>query len=224
MSKTIKHHPDSATLMAYAAATLPEPLAAVVSAHLAMCPHCRAEVADMELIGSALLTELPSDVFDDAHACERAVELVAADDGGTATLERAAAPARAGNGLPAPIASVYGLSLEDIPWRRLGPGIWHHRLSLRDADSGDLRLLKVAPGRALPDHGHGGSELTLVIEGSYSDVTGCYQAGDIQDVDETVEHQPIVGKERDCICLIASESPARFKSRISRLLQPLTGM
>jgi len=44
MSGTIKHHPDGATLMSYAAATLAEPLAAVVAAHVSMCPRCRADV------------------------------------------------------------------------------------------------------------------------------------------------------------------------------------
>ena len=126
--------------------------------------------------------------------------------------------------LPAPIAATYGLSLDSIPWKRLGPGVWHHRLALRQEGDGDLRLLRIAPGRKMPDHGHGGAELTLVIEGSYSDVTGKYRRGDIQDVDEGIEHQPIVDKDGECVCLIASEHPARFKSLVGRLTQPWTRM
>lgn len=227
MSNKIIHHPDSATLMAYAAATLPEALAAVVASHVSMCAQCRAEVVDMELIGAALFHDIPavSDTETVSHA-----RMSLPQDGyssGVATLERPAvtAPAaRSIDALPAPIAAVYGLSLDTIPWRRLAPGIWHYRLALREPGAGDLRLLKVAPGRALPDHGHGGSELTLVLKGSYSDVTGAYHHGDVQDVDESVEHQPIVGDDGYCICLIASERPAQFKSRLGRLLQPLTGM
>ncbi len=76
----------------------------------------------------------------------------------------------------------------------------------------------------MPDHGHGGAELTLVLDGAYADQTGEYGAGDIQDVDENVEHTPMADSGTGCICLIASESPARFKGWIGRLFQPFTGM
>ena len=36
MSKTIMRHPDPATLMSFAAGSLPEPLAAVMAAHLSI--------------------------------------------------------------------------------------------------------------------------------------------------------------------------------------------
>jgi putative transcriptional regulator len=76
----------------------------------------------------------------------------------------------------------------------------------------------------MPDHGHGGGELTLVLKGAYADETGEYRAGDVQDVDEDVEHTPVADPVAGCVCLIASEKPARFKGWIGKLLQPLTGM
>ena len=57
--------------------------------------------------------------------------------------------------------------------------------------AGKLRLLKVAPGHGIPEHGHGGAELTLVLRGSFHDETGRYARGDVADLDETVEHQPV---------------------------------
>jgi putative transcriptional regulator len=68
------------------------------------------------------------------------------------------------------------------------------------------------------------AELTLMLDGSYRDVTGVYSRGDVQDVDEAVEHQPVVGTDKDCICLIASVHPARFKSLLGRITQPWTGL
>lgn len=76
----------------------------------------------------------------------------------------------------------------------------------------------------MPDHGHRGAELTLVLEGAYSDVTGVYRRGDMQDVDEAVEHRPVADKSAERVCLIASERPCRFKVFIGRLTQPWTGM
>jgi putative transcriptional regulator len=125
------------------------------------------------------------------------------------------------NDVPPRLAHLIGTSLDRVPWKSLGPGVAHFRLPTR---SGDLRLLKVAPGRRMPEHGHGGTELTLLLRGSYSDETGSYYQGDIADLDEDVTHRPVASPFDGCICLIAWERPARFKSLLPRMVQPLTGM
>ncbi len=217
MTTTIMRHPDPVTLMGFAAGTLAEPLAAAVAAHLDMCETCCAEVADLELLGGVLMinAEPPRDEAAKAVVPGRPIDCVAED------VVRHADPS---GRLPAPLAAAFRLSVDTIPWKRLGPGVWHHRLPLSQGATGDLRLLKIAPGRVMPDHGHGGAELTLVLEGTYSDETGAYRRGDMQDVDETVEHTPVADKEAGCICLIASEKRARFKGLVGRLMQPWTGM
>jgi putative transcriptional regulator len=217
MTNPIRRHPDAATLMSYAAGTLSEPLAAVVAAHLAVCEGCCSEMEDLELIGAGLLASLPPAVGSTIQVPARPLD---------GELRSAQARARIGSSdrLPAPIAQAYGLSFDTIPWKRLGPGVWHHRLPLSAGLEGDLRLLKIGPGREMPDHGHGGSELTLVLDGAYGDETGEYRRGDIQDVDEEIEHRPVADKQVGCVCLIASERPAKFKSIVGKLLQPWTGM
>lgn len=221
---TISRHPDPANLMAFVAGTLPEPLAAVVAAHVSICPHCRSEMRDLELMGAALLATAPSlaDVDERPRVPAYPVDSsrAGARPGEVMTLQRADWRDR----LPQPIAVRYGLTFDTIPWRRLAPGIWHHRLPLAGEGQGDLRLLRIAAGRRLPEHGHGGSEMTLVLEGTFHDATGVYRLGDVQDVDEDVEHEPTAGDGPDCICLAASERPAKFKGVLGRLLQPLIGM
>jgi putative transcriptional regulator len=76
----------------------------------------------------------------------------------------------------------------------------------------------------MPEHGHGGEELTLVLEGAYSDKLGRFAAGDIADLGDDVEHQPVVDQDRACICLVATEAPTRFRSWPARILQPLIGI
>jgi putative transcriptional regulator len=215
MSSQINHHPDGATLMSYAAATLVEPLAAVVASHLSMCPRCRAEVADCERLGAALLLAAPC--AGDASPLNVAVPRPKA-------TARATLPRHGDDRLPAALVAAYDLSWDTIPWRRLSLGVWHHRLPLQQASEGDLRLLRIAAGAAMPDHGHGGSELTLVLQGAYRDVTGEYRCGDVQDVDPAIEHSPVVSNDGECVCLIASEQPARFKTFLGRISQPWTGL
>ena len=218
MTKQIKRHPDAATLVSYAAGSLSEGLSATVAAHLSMCAACRQEVRDMELIGAALLSK------DGGGDDVSPISVPALPQNEAAHEQQPVSAGGASELLPAPIAERYDLAFDRVPWKRLGPGIWHHRLALSPGVEGDLRLLKISAGRRMPEHGHGGTELTLVLDGSYCDETGEYRRGDVQDIDDDVEHRPVADSDVGCICLIASEKPARFKGLVERLIQPWTGM
>lgn len=208
---TITHHLDDATLMSFAAGALPEALAAVAAAHIAMCPRCRREIAALERLGTALFADL-------APASLERPEMAQPDP--------APRPSASTLGRPAPDADplqrLLGGSLESVRWRWIGPGVWQSPLRLRGA--GTLNLIKVAGGRDVPEHEHAGSELTLVLRGSLHDATGVYHPGDVTDLDEEVAHHPRAGKATDCICLVASEKPARFRGLLARLMQPWHGM
>lgn len=206
----ISHHPDDATLMSFAAGSLPEALAAVAAGHLAMCPRCASEVARMERLGACLLGALRP------AAVTRPAPSPATSRG--ASREGAARPAGGSFNLEL----LLGSDLDAVRWRWLALGVWHRPITLPPGTSGGLRLLKVAPGQSIPEHGHAGSELTLVLRGSYTDETGCYGAGDVADLDEDIEHRPIADGETGCICLLASEKLARFKGVLPRILQPFT--
>ncbi|MFX7029307.1 hypothetical protein ABTH93_20420, partial [Acinetobacter baumannii] len=60
--------------------------------------------------------------------------------------------------------------------------------------------------------------------GSYTDKVGTFVAGDLADLDEDVEHIPVADTGTGCVCLIASERPARFKGLFARILQPFIGL
>ncbi|MEL7048065.1 MAG: ChrR family anti-sigma-E factor [Pseudomonadota bacterium] len=216
---SILHHPDDATLMSYAAGSLPEALSAVVATHLAMCRCCRDEVADMELLGSILMGDIKQTPTSRTvsramlHSCEADVAEDEFDD-----------IAESEGDIRGPLARLIGEDLDDIPWKRLGFGVWHYPIQLRGSGRGDLRLLKVAPGQVMPEHGHGGSELTLLLRGSYRDEVGHFGVGDVADLDDEVEHTPVADPKEGCVCLIASEEKARFKSVFARMVQPLTGI
>lgn len=212
---TITHHPDVSTLMSYAAGSLAEPLAAVVAAHAAICRACRGEIARMDLIGAALFASLP------ATTVVAAAPLNALR-GAECDIEPEATPGVVGD-VPPPLVGLIGAHLDDIAWKRLGYGIWHLPLQLSPGTKGDLRLLKVAPGMMMPEHGHGGAEITLLLKGAYKDEFGHFQAGDIADLDEDAEHQPVSDPVQGCICLIASTERAKFKSMLARIVQPFTG-
>jgi putative transcriptional regulator len=73
----------------------------------------------------------------------------------------------------------------------------------------------------VPDHGHNGLELTLVLQGAFRDETGRFGVGDVEVADDDLEHTPIAEEGDPCICLAATDANLRFRALVPRLLQPL---
>ena len=216
---TITYHADASTLMSYAAGTLSEALSAVVASHVSLCPACKADMGALDRVGGLLLGGLPPMAMVTLTPKLSSAIEVTTDEGDhvLAAIEHA-------GDVPAPLSRIVGSDLSSIQWRRLGLGVWHKTLPLSEGTKGDLRLIKVAPGQAMPEHGHGGSELTLILAGSYTDTIGRFSTGDLADLDEDVQHKPMADKITGCICLIASQEPARFKGVFARMVQPFVGL
>jgi putative transcriptional regulator len=217
---TITHHVDDASLMSFAAGTLPEALGAVVATHLTMCARCRDELVAMERVGAVMMSVLPAAPLTKSAPRTLARPVTIGADEGDHVL---AAIERSGD-IPAPLSKFVGSDLSSIQWKRLGLGVWHLPLPLSAGAKGDLRLIKVGPGQAMPEHGHGGSELSLILAGSYTDKIGRFGVGDVADLDDEVEHKPMADLTTGCVCLIASEEKAKFKGLFARLVQPFVGM
>jgi putative transcriptional regulator len=216
----IAHHLDEATILGFAAGTLVDAHAIVTSAHLAMCPQCRSTLRGAEAIGGGVLADqAPVAVSQTLREAT------------LASLEGLplAAPKLSGvlksSELPDVLVRALGvISLDQIKWHRKLPGVAIYDVPLPKGAKAKLKLLSLEKGRAMPDHGHGGEELTLVLKGSYRDKFGRFGAGDVADLAEDVEHQPIVDSDETCICLISFDVPAKFKSIWARLAQPFSGM
>jgi putative transcriptional regulator len=204
--------------MSYAAGSLDEAFATVVATHLASCAECRSRLRETEEIGGNLLEAIDA-VPLDAAAFERAMRRL--NEPVEQTLVE---PEQRKPSLSRLLTRLGEGGLDDVAWKTVAPGVAMHRLPTSKAARGSLRLLKIAPGKKIPEHGHGGTEITLVLTGSYRDAFGRFGPGDVADLDENVEHQPMVDSSEPCICLVATEAPTRFKSFFGRLFQPLVGI
>jgi putative transcriptional regulator len=204
----IRHHPSDATLIAQAAGSLAALHAKVLALHLAACPRCRDELRGMEEVGGALLATLPSETLR-PDALER-------------TLARLDEPPPASPSHP--LTPITLDALATGRWWWLGPGIRLMPLARRDASGTRLDLIRVAPGMALPGHGHTGPEMACILQGGYADDTGDYGVWDIAEGDPTLEHTPIASPGPDCICLIATTGRLRAHTWLARLVQPLVGV
>ncbi|MGR3501780.1 ChrR family anti-sigma-E factor [Pseudaestuariivita sp.] len=209
----ITHHIPPALLMAYSAGTLPEAFSLVVATHISICDRCRAELATYDTVGGALLDTLPCAV----DAPDFAATLSRIADTPTMPMQVASAPV-ADAVLPAPLTRYVGGGIDAVAWKSIGGGV---RQAILDTDKdASARLLYIPAGMAVPDHGHRGTELTLVLQGAFSDEDGTFARGDIEVADEGVDHTPVAAPGLDCICLAATDAPLKFSGLLPRLAQP----
>lgn len=210
---TIKRHPVPENLMSCAAGSMPEALAAVMACHMTMCSRCQKELTFLSEVGGALLEDMQPET---PHAPASAPV-----SGRSAPSRVSLAPS---GDVPEPLKKFVGPSLANVQWRRAASGVWFHPIPLSKHSNASLRLVKVAPGVALPDHGHSGSELTLVLQGAFTDEFGRYDIGDIVEMDDGAEHSPVAAPGADCICLVATEGRLRFQGILARIVQRFTGL
>jgi len=215
----IQHHPDITTLMAFSAGTLEAPYATVIATHLAMSDGGRETLRHMDTIGGALLQAEPAAELS-SGALDRLLEALGDDRIDVTPHDERGG----GDALPLPLQRFLPEGLEAVRWKWTGPGVATADLAWGDDGKSRLMLLRVAGGRRVPEHGHGGHELTLILQGAYRDRFGVFATGDIADHDEDVEHQPIAEPGEDCICLVAVDARLTFRGRLMRALQPLFGI
>lgn len=205
----ITHHIPDPMLAAYAAGSLPRAFELVIAAHISLCDTCRAGVEAHQTLGGAVLEDTESAALS-AGLQDRVMALL------DAPFEMPQTPCRRGI-FPGPVAAAMRDS--GPRWKRLGMGV-RQDILMRDTQ-GSARLLYIPPGAAVPDHGHRGTELTLVLQGAFHDETGHFGVGDLEVADESLEHTPTAAPGDPCICLAATDAPLRFGPLIPRLLQPV---
>ncbi|MBJ6372812.1 ChrR family anti-sigma-E factor [Sedimentitalea arenosa] len=210
MTENIKHHLSDDLLMAYSAGTLPEAFSLMVASHVSLCDVCRAQLETFDAVGGALLEDETAEMGEDSLAATIAMI------SGHAPQPRA--PRKRPGVLPGPLQEYVGGDLEAIKWRPVGMGVKQAILpTSRDASA---RLLFIPAGAAVPDHSHNGMEMTMVLQGAFSDEDDRFARGDVEMADESVHHTPVADISEDCICLAVTDAPLKFTGLIPRIAQP----
>jgi len=220
---SIQHHISDELLAGYAAGTLAEGWSIAVATHLALCPSCRSRLEHFECIGGQLLeTVEPNEIrLESWDAVKRRLS-------DQSEMPPRPAPHRPSSteaiaSLPEPLRSYVCGDLPDLKWKSLGRGAYQVPIETTDRET-QVRLLRIPAGKPVPEHGHGGRELTLVLSGSFYDKTGVFARGDIEEADADLVHQPIASPGSDCICLAVTDAPLKFQSWLMRMVQPLIGI
>jgi putative transcriptional regulator len=212
----MSHQAPEELLLDYAAGALPEGLSLVVSLHVALDPAARRTVQDFQAIGGALLDTESAPAFDE-FALEQAL----------AKLD--STPVEARPQPPEPIPGFEWAPAPLLPYLGRAPR-WHKRLggfeSIRVHIPGDthrVEILRLMPGRGLPQHHHTGFEYTTVMQGGFTDNTGNYGVGDFAIGPGSQDHEPIADLDDSvpCIAMIVLERPLVLTGPWGRWFNPL---
>jgi len=205
-----------ALIARYVAGSLPTPARVLVESHLQLKPDNRGLAAGLEAMAGAAF---------DAGA---PVALGAADQRIDAILAGSAAPDPVAGTVTAPgifppaLRDFVGLDVEDVPWRTKMPGLKEYDIG--EIDGCHVSLFWIRPGRKIPAHTHEGTELSLVLDGAFTDRSGRYGRGDISLADDTVDHRPTAEKDRPCIGLAVTDGPLRLTGPLHQRLSDILGV
>lgn len=200
-----RHHPPVEVLLDHAAGALEPTAALVIDCHAAMCAECRQAVATFEAAGGELLDQVAP-----AALGPGSLEAVLARLDAAAPVAPPVPPAPLLEQLPRPLRPHAARALAARPWASLIAGVRALDLDLPVLPGGAVQILEIAAGRGVPRHGHGGSELVLVLSGAFTDETGRYGAGDLQFSGRADTHRPVAEPGETCRVLAVADAPLRL--------------
>ena len=201
-----------ALLLDYATGALSRPLELLVETHLSMNHESAKTMQLLMRVGGVLLED-----SDPVSLSENALSSVMAQ------LEAEE------NVIPfEQHASTISHSLSELipskdcqkSWKRVSLGVVEHVINFGEEEV-KASIYRIAPGRSVPSHSHDGAEITLVLEGGFSDEYGSYGAGDIAIQESNSEHQPIADNDGECVVFAVNEGAVRLTGPLGRMISLL---
>ncbi len=227
----INHHPNVNLLTEYAAGSLEWAVSLSVAAHLHFCGACRSQIASLNALGGTLLSHCdragpePGSFENlmtrirmqaDAHAGQAAT-----DNRSTETPNRPIPVSKNTALINAPRVLRKLISHNrKLQWKIVSPSIKMAPLNTGQ-EKYQVSLHRISIGGKAAEHDHRGKEITLVLQGSFSDGDGVYAAGDFLVRESGQVHCPTSAQNEDCICLTVVEAPAATTGLLARVLNPL---
>ncbi len=218
MTNNAKFHPTEKQLGEFVRGTLTAGMNVAISAHVELCDYCRGRISSLEAEAAAeMLQAIPVARSNDKDFSSMIDSIVnhpqtQADEHDTDSVTKIHMLEHSVS-LPKVLVKV---ASEGLEWKKLAGGINQASVTLDDQTQCEFLYMK--PGSQVPVHKHQGSEVTLVLDGSFSDESGHYKQSDFVVRTGSDIHQP--ASEEGCLCFAVLDSPLTFTKGLARLLNP----
>ncbi|MCG7585149.1 ChrR family anti-sigma-E factor [Photobacterium sp. OFAV2-7] len=220
----IRFHPTDDILACYSAGELDPASSIMLSAHLELCSHCRARVAELENNQAQELALVPSETPSEALSEELndlldnilSQDEVPQDDVVAATIAHIEI-----NNKQFRLPRALQRHEDHIgPWSRLPGNI--KRASVTTGGHSKMNFIYMDCNSSLPQHTHQGQEITLVLAGEFMDEHATYKPGDFIVQTSAHHHAPKTRADQDCLCLTLLDAPLHFTNGLATLLNPFS--
>ncbi len=233
------HHPPIDIMQEYVAGTLSPAFGLGIEIHLSLCSQCCEKRALLEQVGGAVLAmgekaPLSSGLQQKIMAALEDPAFEDIEGQGEGGFHQ---PLQDGDILlPRSLSQILRAAgvddLTSLNWRKIGGyGEADLPLSLFAKKAAEIppgtledaprvRLLRLAPGAAMPRHTHKGKELTLVLHGGFKDSAGNYEVGDLIFADSDIDHAPEASHDGPCLCLAITDGPLHLTGLLGKWLNP----
>jgi putative transcriptional regulator len=216
----INFHPSNQQLSIFSNGLMAPAESLIISAHCDMCAQCARKVVlyteahsetvfdessqklDPSLFGT-MLSQIMSQEIDRGIGSEptnSTLEL----DGRKFTLPR----------------SLNRFSESIGNWSHLVGKIWQAPVNM----GGDVvaNFIFMEKGGGVPEHTHRGTEMTLVVNGEFSDGLANYDSGDFMVMNGKNIHAPLTKSDEGCLVFSIIDAPLHFTSGWARLINPFS--
>jgi putative transcriptional regulator len=110
-------------------------------------------------------------------------------------------------------------SLDDLEWRSPMKNLKVTHL-MTDESGLIIGLHHMKAGGRVPNHQHRGDEISVVLEGGFSDELGSYGPGDYIFRTEDDVHSPQADAHEDCLMLSVVSAPVKLTGALGWLINP----
>lgn len=205
-----------ALLMEYASGCLDEAQALIVATHMSLSPYARKIVAEYESIGGSMLKDCCAPVAMKSDALKCVMD----------KIERAAAPVKScteklqckgkdyGN-MPMCLESY----METRTWKSDGTG--RQSIHVKTTCRGySAQLMKMKPDLPVDPPKHDKNELTVVLEGTFTDGAMLYKRGDLIIIEKDSPVRLRTDAQQGAICFVVHPTSSRLRNALNALFAP----
>ena len=208
-----KFHPDLDLITEFSAGSLPLAQSACISLHISHCRRCQSLAGQLAELGANLFDALaPVPVGD--TLLNNVLGKLDEDMPLAYANKRSSA-----SDTPAMLQRLMRGDFSDLSWKKIGSTLRISYLQTGDPDH-EFALYHIRAGGRIPAHTHRGSEMTLILEGGFSDANGSYHKGDFLFRRPGDVHAPTALQSEDCICLAVLDAPLKFTDWKFRWMNP----
>lgn len=127
-------------------------------------------------------------------------------------------PKNTTNKLPAIVRKLLP-SDKKLSWKRISSSLSESQLNTNQ-DKYKICFHKIKRGGRVIEHDHNGIEVTIVLNGSFSDEAGTYMPGDFIVQHPGNVHRPMATQNEDCLCLSLTDSPVKVTGLLGKVINP----